>query len=458
MIAEAAAALSSAHAAGIGHMCLSPGSVRWSQTGEVKVVGLGIDAALSGVASDDPVLVDTRGLGRLLYAALTGCWPGAEYASLPPAPLAAGGEPRSPRQVVAGIPLAFSDLACRAMQLDSKEGSPPVTSASELASALMAAMPPAPVPSAPPPPVRRERQTDYRVDSADDPYWPGRERGGWQRHDYEAASTDYSDVVHDVQYDAADMPQPADRSGHRSDPGFAGRPGRPGLIGGGQRGRRGQRAVPFPSGDRRPIRVLAAAGALAAVAVVAAVALWPSANPPRQAGGRHHVGAKSPSTSVTTLVPVQATGFDPLTSVKDDGGNENTQWALYAIDPDPHTAWQSQWYRTANFGGLKAGSGLIIDMSKAVTFRSVVVKFGPTLPGANVKLLVGNSPARSAANLDSMTTVAAANGVSGQATFNISSSVRGRYLVIWFTKLPPRRGSGHLYMAEVFNVVIRGIE
>ncbi|HET7016288.1 MAG TPA: AMP-binding protein, partial [Streptosporangiaceae bacterium] len=61
MIAEAAAALSSAHAAGVAHMCLSPGSVRWSPTGEVKVVGLGIDAALSGMTSEDPVLADTTG-------------------------------------------------------------------------------------------------------------------------------------------------------------------------------------------------------------------------------------------------------------------------------------------------------------------------------------------------------------------------------------------------------------
>ncbi len=79
MIAEAAGALSSAHAAGVAHMCLSPGSVRWSPTGEVKVVGLGIDAALSGIVADEPVRCDTEGLGWLLYAALTGYWPGPEY-------------------------------------------------------------------------------------------------------------------------------------------------------------------------------------------------------------------------------------------------------------------------------------------------------------------------------------------------------------------------------------------
>src|SRR5215813_339516 len=148
MIAEAAAALSSAHGAGVAHMCLSPGSVRWSPTGEVKVVGLGIDAALSGIVADDPVLEDTEGLGMLLYAALTGCWPGPEYPPLPPAPVA-GGEPCSPRQVVAGIPIALSDLTCRAMGLGSG-AEHPLSAPGELARALAATLPPAPLLAAAP--------------------------------------------------------------------------------------------------------------------------------------------------------------------------------------------------------------------------------------------------------------------------------------------------------------------
>jgi hypothetical protein len=470
MIAEAAAALSSAHAAGVAHMCLSPGSVRWSQTGEVKVVGLGIDAALSGTAADDPVLTDTRGLGRLLYAALTGCWPGQDYPTLPQAPLA-DGEPRSPRQVVAGIPLAFSDLACRAMHLNTREGSPPVASPGELAGALAAALPPAPVPSAPPPPARRERRPDYRTDSGDDPYWPGRERqrDGWQDYDgYEVTDwrrrdrepgvpewSSYPDNSHDGGYGTADRPRPAERHGHRAD---AGRVSRPGGLAGGQRGRRGQRAVSV-LGARLPVAAIAGAGALAVVAVVAAVALWPGTSPPLHAsGGHHHGSTKPPPTSIVTLTPEKATGFDPLSSVTNDKGNENSVLAPYAIDSDPRTAWTSQWYRTPDFGRDKSGAGLMIEMSKAVTFRSVVVTFGSELPGADVKLLVGNSATRSAANLHSMTTVASANGVSGTVTFPISSSVTGRDLVIWFTRLPPKPGGDHWYMAEVFNVVIRGIE
>ena len=86
IVAEVAAALSGAHAAGLAHLCLRPDTVRWTPGGGVKVTGLGIDAALSGVTSDDPELADTRGLGRLLYAALTGLWPGQDYPELPPAP------------------------------------------------------------------------------------------------------------------------------------------------------------------------------------------------------------------------------------------------------------------------------------------------------------------------------------------------------------------------------------
>jgi hypothetical protein len=464
MIAEAAAALSSAHAAGVAHMCLSPGSVRWSQTGEVKVVGLGIDAALSATLADDPILADTRGLGRLLYAALTGCWPGADYPALPPAPVA-DGEPRSPRQVVAGIPMTFSDLACRAMHLQSREGSPPVVSPGELASALMAALPPAPIPSAPPPPARRDRHAESRRDPADDPYWPGRERaggdytggwrdfdghqtGGWQFDSQAPSEPGWANYEDGAFGDRADL-DGADRRGHRAGGRDQARPG------GASRGRRGQRAVPLLGPTKLPVKVVAAAGALVVVAVVAAVTLWPGGGAQRQAGGHHKAKKNVPTTSVTTLVPVKATGFDPLRTFKEDKFNENTQYAPYAIDSSMKSAWDSQWYNTAEFGGLKSGAGLLLDMGKSVTVRSLTVTFG-SIPGADVKVLVGNSAARNATNLESMTTVATASDVSGPMTFRITKPAAGQFLVIWFTKLPPKPGAKHLFMAVVYNVTVKG--
>ena len=162
-------------------------------------------------------------------------------------------------------------------------------------------------------------------------------------------------------------------------------------------------------------------------------------------------------TAVTTLHIMGATGFDPLTSPKNDPGNENTQYARYAIDKDPHSSWQSQYYATANFGGLKSGSGLILDMGRPVKATSVTVIFGPT-PCTHVELLVGNSAARSQANLSSMSLVASATSPMGpqQYTFSIAKPRAGQFLVIWFTKLSRKPGSKMWFMAEICNVVVKG--
>ncbi len=86
IVAEAAEALAAAHAAGLAHLCLTPQSLRWTPGGGVKVLGLGVEAALADVTADDPALADTQGLAMLLYAALTGYWPGPGMGALPPGP------------------------------------------------------------------------------------------------------------------------------------------------------------------------------------------------------------------------------------------------------------------------------------------------------------------------------------------------------------------------------------
>ena len=147
IIAQGAEALAVAHAAGVAHLCLNPNSLRWTAGGGVKIVGIGIDAALAGVTADDPALADTDGLGKLLYAALTAHWPGGEWPSLPPAP-EMDGHPCSPRQVRAGVPAGIDDVACRVLF---HRGSPPVTTPAMLATALNRVIPApaAPLPVAP---------------------------------------------------------------------------------------------------------------------------------------------------------------------------------------------------------------------------------------------------------------------------------------------------------------------
>jgi hypothetical protein len=115
MIADAADALAVAHQAGRPHLRLTPRSLRWDSTG-LKITGLGLDAALCGSRPDeDPMLADTRALARMLYALLTGCWPGEEATALPPAPRYKG-RVCTPRQVRAGVPALLDAITYQALR------------------------------------------------------------------------------------------------------------------------------------------------------------------------------------------------------------------------------------------------------------------------------------------------------------------------------------------------------
>ena len=131
MIADAADAIAVAHQAGRLHLRLTPHSVRWHPGSGLKITGLGLDAALCGsteqaergsteqaergAAAQDPVAADTTALARMLYALLTGYWPGDEPTALPPAPRHKG-RVCTPRQVRAGVPALLDAIAYRGLQ------------------------------------------------------------------------------------------------------------------------------------------------------------------------------------------------------------------------------------------------------------------------------------------------------------------------------------------------------
>jgi hypothetical protein len=117
MIAGAADALAVAHQAGVPHLRLTPRSLRWDHGSGLKITGLGLDAALCGPAlgDDDPRVADTKALARMLYALLTGCWPGQDATALPPAPMHKG-QVCTPRQVRAGVPAILDAITYRALR------------------------------------------------------------------------------------------------------------------------------------------------------------------------------------------------------------------------------------------------------------------------------------------------------------------------------------------------------
>jgi hypothetical protein len=400
IVAEAAAALSGAHAAGLAHLCLRPDAIRWTAGGGVKVTGLGIDAALSGVTADDPELADTRGLGQLLYAALTGLWPGPDCPELPPAP-EPDGQLARPAAVRAGIPAALDDVAGRALALADVDGEAVYQSPAELAAALSAAIPPVQLPALA---IQRGRPEADRT------------RGRWSE------------------------PPGARQSGEA----------------------RSARS-PRPSASRNPARIAAVTVlVLVAIAGVSAAAIDLLHKSPSAPTAGKSVGTTSPavpSPTATVIAPVSDSGFDALNPTGDPG-NENSNQAVNVFD-DNGLGWSTQQYDLSSsgqwptFGDLKAGTGFIINLGRAVRLSSVTVKFGSE-PGADVQIRLGDSSTRSPNNLNSMQIVASADDVSGTHVFTTTSRATGQYVVIWFTKLPPLAGNPNKSMGQIFSVIVRG--
>jgi eukaryotic-like serine/threonine-protein kinase len=478
LLCEAAQAIAAAHAVGLAHLRLNPACLRWTRRGGVKITGLGIDAVLAGTASapdadgDSAELTDTRDLARLLYAALTGYWPTppelglpeaglpeaglpepglpeaglpepglpepglpepglpepglpeaglpepdgpaeaeepgdteglAGPTGLPPAP-EADGAPLTPRQVSAAVPANIDALTCRALFQRPSGHDPALSTPAMLAEALATVASPDPLPAP------AESTTSFRA-PADRGYRPN------------GPTSPY--------------PETGD-----SDPALR------------SRGGASYRRPP----DRSPARAAFISTAIVIVLVAAGVVGWAlshrgnhqTAAPPTR--GASSSSAPSAAASVV-LAPVGANSFDALGN---DGGNEDGDGAKYAIDNNSSTFWHTDYYLTyPNFGNLKKGTGLILDMGKQVRLSQVAVQFGTTCC-ADVNIEIGNNDTPVPSTLSTFTTVASSTRADGVTTFNVTSNTTGRYVLIWITRLPPRAGFPGEYQADIYNVVVRG--
>ncbi|HSF26608.1 MAG TPA: protein kinase family protein [Actinomycetes bacterium] len=138
---EVAEALATAHHQQLWHRCLRPASVVVTDAGQVRLVGLCVDAAVAGlpeITETEAAREDAAGCGRLLFAALTGRWPGERQtphgSTLPPPPVA-DGRAVSPRQVRAGVPAGLDAVTMRALGQPAHRESP-LSSPAAVAAAL----------------------------------------------------------------------------------------------------------------------------------------------------------------------------------------------------------------------------------------------------------------------------------------------------------------------------------
>ena len=132
---EVSEALASAHRQGLTHLRLEPSSVVIAPNGTVKIAGLATELALHGGAEGEPTELEAAGIGRILYAALTGRWPDSDGHGLPVAPRIEG-RFASPRQVRPGIPRQLDEIVDRTLGNGERHHAEPLKSPAEIADVL----------------------------------------------------------------------------------------------------------------------------------------------------------------------------------------------------------------------------------------------------------------------------------------------------------------------------------
>ena len=192
-----------------------------------------------------------------------------------------------------------------------------------------------------------------------------------------------------------------------------------------------------PAAGQRASQAVSRAAASASAASAAAASAAASA----KAVATPTATAAAPQ--VRTIAPVSVEAFGPDGTA--NGDNPQTAGRVLA---DPADGWLSQWYATPNFGDLKQGTGLLLDMGRTVTIATVGLTLGG-YPGANLELRLGASP-----ELGALPVVASASNAGTVLSLPLKAPARARYVLLWFTKLPPD-GAG-TYQAFVHGVTVRG--
>jgi eukaryotic-like serine/threonine-protein kinase len=153
-----------------------------------------------------------------------------------------------------------------------------------------------------------------------------------------------------------------------------------------------------------------------------------------------------PATGLMTLDILGARDFDP-----EGDGQEHPQEAPLAADGQQRTSWSTDHYNSAEFGNLKSGVGLWLDLGNEWTIQRV--KVTSSIAGWQFQIKTGSPaefPTGTASATDGSTTFTVGSG--GMVVVDLKP-VRTSALLIWITRLGQ---DGGRYGASISEVQVQG--
>ncbi|MGL5865902.1 MAG: hypothetical protein ACRCYX_08520 [Dermatophilaceae bacterium] len=150
--------------------------------------------------------------------------------------------------------------------------------------------------------------------------------------------------------------------------------------------------------------------------------------------GSSSPGAPAPAEPLAVL---GVRSYDP-----EGDGEENDNLTPKAYDGDPSSGWYSENYRTDEFGGLKKGLGLIVDLGPNKKPQQVRLDLPVT---SDIQVFLGPD-----ARLDGAAKVGERPDAQGQVSFDVPASLTGQYVIVWYTKVSTDdRGKRRAWLDEV---------
>jgi eukaryotic-like serine/threonine-protein kinase len=196
--------------------------------------------------------------------------------------------------------------------------------------------------------------------------------------------------------------------------------------------------------------VIAAVGTIAAARTLGTGS---NQTPSAASSGTAAPGRGPAGSTVIKLSANQVRIVDP------DGNGRELDGAAKAVDGDPKSMWRTDRYQgAADFGHLKKGMGVLLDLGKETPVASVEVQLN--VGGATLELRGGaTDPGATKAGdtqlVSSFQPIGEPKVDAGSTALLAGDPDKPvRYLMVWITKLPAENSGG--YQVGVLEIIVRG--